>query len=820
MSIAIPKVKNLHPPNALLLLGAVALLVIGLFLFVPQIIPGQKPPETAGPPVAERDKDEAELASRGAPDRDTGSTAPRPTGPATQTLPSPPTSVPGTTTQPPRDLAPAPPPVAAVGPAPEAVARRAAQARAFEQARARQTERAVARAAATDERETWMAAVAPPPPAALVLPDTGTASVASQDQTQTPTATPGASDNEPVVWNYWLTRPSPPVAATPAAPATQGARPRPETGELDLQALHHLNLRLSTLDLSTVLGGVAVVSASPALKETLEAALAESSRKLLELDVLITPSDEQRLRIPMNARRLGMTIDLDGIRSSGYASAAGTTTVTDAEIQKATIAEFGFDFRILVAGTHQASVTIVDKRTALPVQSMVISLKSGVPWPNSVAVDASPQGYFRPAGAPPADLVLVLDALGGEAEGTAYTSLTAKLYHRKTGSPALKEGGDYDVTTWISKYDLTALQRASKGYRETIGDNANAQALLEKGAEFGSTLFNPFDDVEEGAFTLRDAKENSRRAAKARQIIVDTANDPAAKLPPSMVVQIVKDGLKRKHAAPVLPIGAMGIAKEPGQTPIYLGERFALSLSLTDQDYSASRPCPRDWYLALPASTQLKDEALIKALDGLKPMAAGWQTHVQLQTLELSPLKTWLFAPDERSKNLPFVLSYLGHHASGSLSLAKNTAGIGPGGIRRNFQGSSIAILNACDTAMDEIDVGTPIGSLAERRVAAIVATTSPIGGDLAGDYLVCMSSVLAEHQDDLTIGQAHALTTRCLFAKTGDKPGLFNYTGSALKYLLIGNPFQHICAPNPGGAPVLLPATATPIDNDEDQPT
>ena len=677
----------------------------------------------------------------------------------------------------------------------------------------------MARAADTADRETLRAALAPPTPAALVGPNTSTAPVASQDLTQTPPVLLGASDDDPFVWNYWFTRPSPPAAAIAAGPLTRGARPQPEMGELDLQTLHHLNLRLSTLDLSTVLGGVAVVSASPALKDTLEAALAESSRKLIELDVLITPSDEQRLRIPMNARRFGMTIDLDGIRSTRASSnAAGTVAVTDAEIHKATIAEFGFDFRILVAGTHQASVTIVDKRTALPVQSMVISLKSGVPWPNSVAVDASPQGYFRPAGAPPADLVLVLDALGGKADGTIYTSLTAKLYHRKAGSSA--SGGDYEVTTWISYYDLAALKTASQGYRDTIGNNANAQALLEIGAEFASTLFNPFDDVEDVRFTPRAAKENSRKAAMARQIIVDTANDPAAKLPPSMVVQIVKDGAKEPHAALVLPIGAMGIAKQPGQTPIYLGERFALSLSLTDQDYSASRPCPRDWYLALPEKSQLNDMALIKALDGLKPMAAGWQTHVKPQTLDLSPLRAWLYAPDESSKNLPFVLSYLGHHASNRLSLVKDTTGIGPSVINRNFQGSSIAILNACDTAMDEINVGTLIGSLAGRRVAAIVATTSPIGGDLAGDYMVCMSSVLAEHQDDLTIGQAHALTTRCLFAKTGGKPGLFNYSGSALKYLLIGNPFQHICAPDPGGAPVLQPSTATPIENDEDQPT
>ncbi len=562
-----------------------------------------------------------------------------------------------------------------------------------------------------------------------------------------------------------------------------------------------------------------MASASTAFKGTLNAALAESSRKLLELDVLITPSDEQRLRIPMNARRFDIKIDLDGIRAMGLpSSAVGAVGLTDAAVQKAMIVEFGFDFRILVSGTHQASVTILDKRTALPVQSMVITLKSGVQWPNSTVVEASPQSYSRPVSAPPADLVLVLGALGGNADGKDYNSLTANLYYRRTGSPA--SGSEYEVISWISRSSLASLQTVSSGYRSTIGNNDNAQALLEIGTELGDTLFSPLDD--DTRFTKRAAKENSRRAAMARQIIVDIANDPALKLPPSMVVQIVSDDLKKeRHAAVVLPIGAMGISKELGQTPIYLGERFALSLSLTDQEYSAGRPCPRDWYVALPSrSAQLTDTALINALDGLKPMAAGWQKHMALQTRDLSSLRTWLRTPDEKSKDLPFVFSFIGHHANNSLSLVRNTTGIGPSAINRNFQGSSIAILNACDTAMDNINEGTLIGALAGRSVAAIVATTSPIGGDLAGDYMVCMSSVLAEHQDGLTIAQAHALTTRCLFAKTGEKPGFFSYSGSALKYLLIGNPFQQICAPNPGGAPFLQPADATPINYDEDQPT
>lgn len=835
MRIAIPGVgEDLHPRDVLLFLVVAVVAVVGLHLLFPQVIPWYKPPQAVAPPAAERHDEQTELASGGGgggvggAEPATNAAAQSPSVPPTQVLPAPPAAIPGPAIPSSQELAPPPPPAAAVAGAPKAAARHTAQARAFDEARARQAELATARARVDADRWASMMATQPPPAAlvlrdtgisALVLRDTGTAAaVASKDPiAQAGALTPGARE-EPVVWNYWLTLPAP-TASGSATRAAPGARPRPDTSELDLQTLHRLSFRLSTLDLSAVLGGVAAVGASPALKSTLEAALAESSRKLLEFEVLITPSDEQRLRIPMTDRRLAMSIDLDRIRSLGSTSAGGQTSVTEADIQKATVAEFGFDFRILVAGTHQAGITIVDTRTALPVQSMVINLKSGTNWPQSVDVDASPQGYFRPSGAP-ADLLLVLDALESEVDGSTYRSLAAKLYYRKPGAPAPSDGSGYGFITWTSQLDFDSLWTQSEGYRKTIGDNKNAEALLDKAYWFAHPLFSPRGDIEDGKYSPMTAKENSLRAAKARQVILDAATDSASSLPPTFVVQINKRGFQDRYKSPVLPIAAMGIAKDDKQPRIFLGEKFALALGLSGQDYSAGRPCPRDWYLALPQRAELKDEALTKALDSMKPMAEGWQKHYHPQTLELSPLKDWLSAPDEASKNLPFVLSYIGHYDGGSLSLAKNTAGIIPGGILRDFQGSSIAILNACDTAMEVINNGTPIGMLAESRVAAIVATTSPIGGDLAGDYMVCMSSVLAAHQDgDLNIGQVHALTTRCLFASGEGKPGLFNYSGSALKYLLIGNPFQRICAPNPGGPPVL-PVIAPPIKVDEDQPS
>ncbi|MDM0056906.1 hypothetical protein [Variovorax fucosicus] len=603
---------------------------------------------------------------------------------------------------------------------------------------------------------------------------------------------------DPVIWNYWLARPTPATAKS-----AFGARPLPQAGEIELQSLNRLTLRLSTVDLGTI-APVASIKPSVALTSTLKTAIADVSRKQLALDVFVTPSDEQRLRIPQAVRRQSMTIDLERLRAMppGLRENPGPAW-TDQLIREATVAEFGFDFRILVAGTHQVGVAIVDALSAVPVQSMVINLSTGKAWPDSVAVDTSAQGFFHP-GSLPVDLSLILQALEGKADGSLYRRLTARLLYRRAGADATPNASGYDEIEWTSQQDIEALKQATENFTSIVGSSKNADALLSLGHKFARPLFDP--DPAPGRELEQDEIVNRDRAAKARQIIVDTANDPKAKLPPTMLVLIVKEGAQSHYASTMLPIGAMGISKEKDGPPIFLGERFALALRLTDQDLSPSRPCPRDWYVAFPKNVAgVTDNALQTALNGLKPLQQNWRSHIYPQSPTLDELGMWLNKPDKDSADRPYVLTYVGHHQRGQLSLGADAAqGIGASDIRRDFQGSSIAILNACNSAMSEISNGMPIGMLAQRRVAAIVATTSGIDGDLAANYLVCMASVLVTHTEELTIGQTHALATRCLWSRA--EGGMFNYKGSALKYVLVGNPFQKICAP--AAAPVGVPAS------------
>ena len=265
---------------------------------------------------------------------------------------------------------------------------------------------------------------------------------------------------------------------------------------------------------------------------------------------------------------------------------------------------------------------------------------------------------------------------------------------------------------------------------------------------------------------------------------------------------------KVEYASDVFPIGAIGVAQNDDEPPIFLGERFSLALLLDGQQPSVDAACPARWYLAIPDAAQLasisENQALVDALDGLKPVLEAESATItpQRQSPNLGELKKWLHNR-ERSDEEPFVFTYIGHHDDGRLFLKQDSPGIQAGKMFRDFKGSSIAILNACNSAMRRVSSGTPIGRLALLKVASTIATTSKISGKLAAAYLDCLNQVLIAPAP-LTIGQAHALTTQCLWSREQGAAvnRYYAFKGAALKYVLIGNPHQRICAPKKEPSP------------------
>jgi hypothetical protein len=256
-----------------------------------------------------------------------------------------------------------------------------------------------------------------------------------------------------------------------------------------------------------------------------------------------------------------------------------------------------------------------------------------------------------------------------------------------------------------------------------------------------------------------------------------------------MVVRIVPSEGEQDFSSPALPVGALGIGDSVNDA-IFLGERFAVSLLLAKQPVQESAACPADWYVALPESVSATStDALSVAVSGMKGTVDKWSGHIRRDGNDMERLRTWLNADGESA---PYVFTFVGHHANGMLYYQAGAGSITHATVRRQFRNGSVAVLNACETAVPQISGATAIGSLAKSNVAVTVATTSKVSGHLAAAYITCLDKVLTKHLE-LPMGVAHLYTTRCLWAHEN---GREYFSAAALKYQLIGNPFQKICAP------------------------
>lgn len=582
-------------------------------------------------------------------------------------------------------------------------------------------------------------------------------------------------------WNYWLDG------------GNRDTVPNVKTGPLSAGDSHRLLFRLSNFDLSIAYPLVKALAGSPELLLAIREGLSDLGRASLALEVVVQSVDPERLRIADQSARIPLVIDLKAMRA----------TLADPALQfkpgempderllaAATIAQFGIDFVPLKAGKHQIGVAMLDATTGFPLQSMIVDVSVGSSWPTSVFVHSNGQAWNVGA-SPPSDLSLILYDLQSTVSARNDRSLNAVLYYRN-GS------GGHDFLTWRTDISLPGLIQFTETFRKTVGSVEKGSELLESGYSFGRFLFAP--GAPRGKACAED--RNCSDARRAREVILAAASYPIKQLPPSMVVRIISSSANgmASYASDVFPIGAMGVALDREDDAIYLGERFALALILTDQQFDSGATCPANWYVALPRAADhppgRSSDALADALSDLGPHSQGLTggKYVHRQSANLAELKGWL-GDTSRADAEPYVLSYLGHHDVGRLFLKGN--GVDAAHILRDFGDSSIAILNACNSAMSYITDGSLVGRLARQRVASTIATTSEISGHLAAAYLDCMNAVLATPAE-LTIGQAHARATQCLWSrKQGAGWGKrYEFKGAALKYLLIGNPHQRICAP------------------------
>jgi hypothetical protein len=511
----------------------------------------------------------------------------------------------------------------------------------------------------------------------------------------------------------------------------------------------------------------------------------------LDLDVLVQSTDDSRLRIDPSSRRQHLSIDLDAHRGKPPGAPQAGTTPGPQLLKAALFAEFGIDFTVLAPGTYEVGIVIVDASSGFPLQTMVASIADASSGISEVRVRGNGQ-LDSIADSAPADLSLYLYDLESFRDPVYKHSLHAQLYYRTAAG--------YDLVAWRADVDLAGLRDATSTLK-TVGSMSTAASLLRAGASFGRLLFNPVspdDACKPGS--------NCAAARQARAVITAAANYPNGHLPPTMVVHIISGATEGEmhYASDVFPFGAMGVALNGGSKPVYLGERFALALVLSDQQFTRTTACPSHWYFAVPKAADHVDEddPLGQALHAMAPLLERIKPVVRKQSDGLDELGAWLKQSDPVGQR-SYVLAYLGHHEGGYLYLREGAGGIDSGSIERTFERASIAILDACTSAMSDVSNGTPIGRLARLNVDSTIATTSAVSGELAADYLDCLDAVLDDPRR-LTVGQAHALATQCLWSSSSSARWHrhYDYQGAALKYLLIGDPNQPLCSPTRKASP------------------
>lgn len=578
------------------------------------------------------------------------------------------------------------------------------------------------------------------------------------------------------VWNYWLTDQADAVV------------PKPSAQPIELNTPQRLQFRLSSFDLAPFYEHLQTLAGSPQLRTAVAAGLADPLRHTLELDVLVQSTDDDRLRIAPSSRRMHMSIDLDARRRQTQRRPAAGAPPDPELLKSERLAEFGIDFAMLAPGTHEAGIVIVDAATGFPLQTMVASFADASTAGPGVSVRSNGK-LAGGGGTSPAYMTLYLYDLSSRQHDVFSQSLSAQLYYRTASG--------YDLISWRTDTDLAGLRDATRSFNAAVGSLKNGADLLQPGADFGRHVFGP---------SALDAScepgSNCAASRQARAIITAAAKYPEGHLPPTMVVHIVSGQLSGllEYASDVFPFGAMGVVLDEGSEPVYLGERFALALVLSDQRFARTTVCPGQWYFALPNAADHAEETdpLGKALTGLAPLLGRVKPDlIHRQPRDLGTLRTWLNQTDPPGRRT-YVLAYLGHHTENNLHLDQTSLkGISSGGIQRSFERASIAILNACTSATSSISGGSLIGRFAQLHVDSTIATTSPVSGELAAAYLDCLDAVL-EDKRQLTVGEAHALATQCLWSERSSARWRrdYDYHGAALKYVLIGDPNQPLCPP------------------------
>ncbi len=257
-------------------------------------------------------------------------------------------------------------------------------------------------------------------------------------------------------------------------------------------------------------------------------------------------------------------------------------------------------------------------------------------------------------------------------------------------------------------------------------------------------------------------------------------------LAPSIFVRMVLPSLRTDL---MVPLGLMAVNND------FVGYSFRVETPLPLQTYESATACVSRWVIVVPPVTA--GGPLQKARAVIKDRIEKWK---QVATVHqaMPPFRQWLTR--EGPETGPLALAVTSHHGRDTIWLEENDK-LFSKEIRRNLPRSSIAILNGCGT-------GGPgatdfVGELNKRGVSAVIATSTPIAGGLAGTFIDCLSRLVEADSGAaaFSLSQAHFAAVHCarnrkVGSDTMDPDTKETYGGRALAYMLLGNGSLRLCSP------------------------
>ncbi|MFS2002752.1 hypothetical protein ACEN9F_03905 [Duganella sp. CT11-25] len=573
-------------------------------------------------------------------------------------------------------------------------------------------------------------------------------------------------------WNFWASD-SPKAKSLPDIAKT-----------IKLNKPQFMWFRVSSIDHSLAHKGMGKIGLSGTLGSYIDQQKSDERQGKLDFFALVVAADPTAIAIPKSQQAREFSIDMDKLATSPPTSLG--TMPPEQSLDASTIGEFSVEFTALKPGKHRLGIVLVEKRSGIPMQTLSIEVSPESPGDNQIASLGKNVG-LTVADTATADFSLVLYDLPSES-GTSMVALLIAHDHAT---------GANRFFSWNTGKGMAELQGNISAFRSSLETPLSPEEQRELSWQFGRSLFEPVISSPPGALS----PDNQEMAGQARAALLKAArdSDTEARVPTLLVRLVPSDPrLQDDFFSPTLPVGSIALG-DSAESAIYLGERMIVALLLPGHVIDDKAACPDSWYVAKPPQDiDVGDAVSVAARDSGK----FWEVmkpDIKQQSLSLAELKGFLVPAGNDSAKKSVVISYLGHNrGKGELYIKREEGSVASWTFRQKFTPSSVAIINACEVATDVIEPGSVIGALSKLRVGTMIATISPVSGQLAGAYMRCMASVLSIKKE-LTVGELQLRTTQCLFSKaSGEKWGgdKAYFSGRAMNYFLVGNPYQKICSP------------------------